>query len=63
MQVEPSVTTREMKSISEGVEIDGKLVHPVAITLENGYLRIVVAEGKNREVIPHLVFMIICLCH
>ena len=49
------LTPRQIKAVAEGCEMDGVLVQPLSVEQVPGLrdrLRIVVGEGRNREVLP-----------
>ena len=51
-------TRRQLETIAAGCEVDGAFVTPVAVAPvkdvgQKSRLRIVVAEGRNREVLTH----------
>ena len=56
MTTEELPTRRQLKDLEAGAEVDGELVQPVSVQPETSdpahknRLRIVVAEGRNREV-------------
>ncbi|GMH32340.1 hypothetical protein BSKO_00174 [Bryopsis sp. KO-2023] len=41
---------RELTDMQNGCVVEGKLVVPVSVVLENDFLRVVIAEGRKREV-------------
>ena len=48
-------TARQMDIIAGGCEVDGAFVAPVSLALvtdQRNKIRVVVAEGRNREVLP-----------
>ena len=57
MATSGQLTPRQVKAVAEGCEMDGVLVQPLSVEQVPGLrdrLRIVVGEGRNREVLPEL---------
>lgn len=51
VRVNETPTKQQLKTVSQGCDIDGRQVSPVAVWLEERtLLRIVVSDGRNREV-------------
>ena len=40
----------DIREIGKGCEVDGKFVVPVGVMKDEDFLRVVVEEGRNREV-------------